>query len=132
MNKRLKDKELLVYRGSCFTIEWYYSPSGKSKAFDYYQKLAPAQRRKFLMLTKRLADSGKIYDETKFRNEGNKIYAFKPKPDRFLYFFIKGNKVIITNAFKKKTNKLPDKEKKKAISFMKSYKQRINKGEYYE
>jgi len=30
---------------------------------------------------------GKIFDITKFRNEGDGIYAFKPQPDRFLSFF---------------------------------------------
>ncbi len=54
------------------------------------------------MLFKRMGDFGIINDKTKFRNEGDKIYAFKSQPNRFLSFFIEGRKIIVTNAFKKK------------------------------
>lgn len=48
-----------------------------------------------------MADFGKINDITKFRNEGDTIFAFKPQPERFLSFFVKDNKIIVTNTFKK-------------------------------
>jgi len=40
--------------------------------------------------------------------------------------------VIITNAFHKKTPKLPPGEKDKAMKAMKNYIERIQKGTYYE
>ena len=46
--------------------------------------------------------------------EEDGIWAFKPKPDRFLSFFTSGKKIIITNAFEKKCQKLPPAEKEKA------------------
>ncbi|MBS0629332.1 MAG: type II toxin-antitoxin system RelE/ParE family toxin [Verrucomicrobia bacterium] len=58
---------------------------------------------------------GKIFDQTKFRNEADKIYAFKPQPDRYLCFFFRGKKIIVTNAFTKKTQKLPEGEKELAV-----------------
>lgn len=58
-----------------------------------------------------MGEQGKIFDETKFRNEGDKIYAFKPQPDRYLCFFFQGKKIIVTNAFIKKL-KNSHKEKK--------------------
>jgi hypothetical protein len=79
-----------------------------------------------------MADFGKINDFTKFRNEGDEIYAFKPKPDRFLCFFFKGNKIIITNAFEKREDKLPKTEKERALQAKESYYKRVLKGEYYE
>jgi phage-related protein len=79
------------------------------------------QKRKFLILVKRMGDFGKIFDKTKFRNEGDGIYAFKPQPDRFLSFFTKGKKMIVTNAFYKKTDKLPRNEKDLAIKSMRDY-----------
>jgi hypothetical protein len=63
-----------------------------------------------------MAHMGKIRNETKFRNEEDGIYAFKPKPDRFLCFFFSGKKIIVTNAFEKRQDKLPLEEKKKSSS----------------
>jgi hypothetical protein len=48
------------------------------------------------MLFKRIGDFGKISDITKFRNEGGKIFAFKPQPDRFLSFFVTSQKIRAT------------------------------------
>jgi hypothetical protein len=79
-----------------------------------------------------MGDIGKISDQTKFRNEGDKIYAFKPQPHRFLSFFVEGKKVIITNAFWKKQDKLPQGEKDRAVNSMNLYRQRIKEGTYYE
>jgi len=79
-----------------------------------------------------MGDSGKISDRTKFTYEGDQIYAFKPQPERFLCFFIKGQKIIITNGFTKKQQKLPKNEKEKALKFKESYQQRVKEGVYYE
>lgn len=68
-----------------------------------------------------MGDFGKIIDVTKFRNENDGIYAFKPQPDRYLCFFIKGKKIIVTNAFRKTCKKLPKKEKDTAIKCRNDY-----------
>lgn len=78
-----------------------------------------------------MGDVGKINDKTKFNNEGDKIYAFKPQPERFLCFFVKGKKIIVTNAFKKKTQKLPKDEKEKALKYKTEYEKRRNEERYY-
>jgi len=125
-------KTYVAYLGSEFTIEWYYSEKGESQALDYYLQLDDSDRRKVLILFRIMGDIGKIHDETKFRNEGDKIYAFKPKPHRFLSFSVAGKKIIVTNAFWKKQDKLPESEKKTALSCMESYKKRTKEGRYYE
>lgn len=125
-------REYIAYEGEKFTIEWYYSPDGKSQALDYYVSLDRCQRMKVLYLLKLMGDLGKINDITKFRNEGDQIYAFKPKPDRFLCFFACKGKIIITNAFCKKQHKLPKVEKEKALLAKGSYDVRLKKGTYYE
>ncbi len=73
-----------------------------------------------------------IQNKTIFRNEADGIYAFKPKPDRFLCFFFKGKKIIVTNAFKKKQDKLPKQEKDRALARRADYEARVKKGIYYE
>lgn len=125
-------KEYISYAGPEFTIEWYYSSNGESQALEYYRELNTGDRIKVLKLFKMMGDIGKISDETKFRNEGEKIYAFKPQPHRFLSFFVSGKKIVVTNAFSKKQNKLPPGQKRKALDCMKSYKERVKEGTYYE
>ena len=70
------------------------------------------------MLFKRIGDFSKISNITKFRNEGEKIFPFKPQPDRFLSFFYVGKKILVTNGFRKKTQKLPKNEKNLALKRM--------------
>ncbi len=127
----IKDKEYIVYQGSEYIIEWYFDQKGISKSFNYYQKLDKARRIQLLKLVKRLGDIGKIYNKELFRNEGEKIFAFKPKPDRYLCFFYTEKKVIITNAFTKKSQKIPKEEKEKAIKSMNDYQKRVEEGGYY-
>ena len=125
-------KEYLIYVGSAFQLEWYIDSNGKSEAQEYFEALPEKQQLRFLYLVKRIGDFGKITNKELFRNEGNKIYAFKPQPDRFLCFFFTGQKIIVTNAFQKKQQKLPRQEKEKALKYMKDYIERNEQGTYYE
>ena len=109
-------ENLIAYEGKYFTLEWYQDDKGKSQAQKYYAKLTTNQRFKVIALFARMANIGEIKNITKFRNEGDKIFSFKPQPDRFLCFFVKDKKIIITNAFRKKTTKLPASEKKIAMA----------------
>ena len=124
--------EYIAYKGTAFTIEWYFDEGLESQALTYFENLSPQQQDKLLYLFKRMGDFGKISDITKFRFEEDKIYAFKPQPDRFLCFFYTGKKIIVTNAFYKKTDKLPKSEKLAALKHKDDYELRVKKGEYYE
>jgi len=128
MNKKC---EYVAYDGACFTIEWYFDAKGQSQALDYYQSLNDDDRVKVLKLFKRMGDGGEIKNKTKFMYEGDKFYAFKPQPDRFLCFFYDGQRVIVTNAFRKKQQKLPKNEKTKALKIHDDYIFRLKTGEYY-
>jgi phage-related protein len=103
------------------TVEGY---NMVSKVYDYFLRTTQEQKRKFLILIKRMGDFGKIFDKTKFRNEGDGIYAFKPQPNRFLSFFTRDKKIIVANAFCKKTDKLPRNEKDLALKLMQDYLER--------
>ena len=102
----MDNNSCLIYQGIMFTLDWYYDKNGKSVAKDYYLLSSEEIQKKFLVLVKRMGDFGKIFDKTKFRNEGDGIYAFKPQPDRFLSFFTDEKKIIVTNGFKKKNRKI--------------------------
>lgn len=129
MNKK---RELVAYEGESFTIEWYFDAKDSSEALEYYNSLNKAERIQLLKLLKRMGDNGEIKDKTKFRSERDKIYAFKPQPDRFLCFFYEGKKIVITNGFRKKQQKLPLNEKDKALKNRNDYINRVERGDYYE
>ncbi|TAL61755.1 MAG: type II toxin-antitoxin system RelE/ParE family toxin [Legionella sp.] len=129
MNNRI---EYIAYEGNEYTIEWYFDAKQHSEALDYYKWLNKDEKIQLLKLLKRMGDAGIIKDITKFRSEGDKIYAFKPQPDRFLCFFYEGKKIIITNGFRKKQAKLPVQEKENALNKRDDYTNRIKTGDYYD
>ena len=123
--------EYIAYRGQAFQIEWYVSESGSSQALEYAEALGRGEKVKLANLLKVMGDIGYIQNKEKFRNEGDKIFAFKPQPHRFLCFFVEGRKIIITNAFQKKQKKLSKGQKDKALKARKDYQNRVQKGTYY-
>lgn len=125
-------KQYIAYKGSEFTIEWYYDSKGQALALEFFKKQSKDKQRKLLNLFRLIGEQGKIFDTTKIRNEGDKIYAFKPQPDRYLCFFFREKKIIITNAFTKKIQKLPRAEKEFALKAHQSYEKRIKEKTYYE
>ena len=125
-------KEYVAYRGEKFTIEWYYNEKNESQPLDFFNTLIPVEQQKFFHLLKRMGDFGFISDKTKFRNEDDGIYAFKPQPNRFLSFFYEGSKIIITNAFMKKSQKLKKQDKDCAIKARNDYTKRVKEGTYYD
>ena len=127
-----KSYEYIAFAGERFLIEWSFDSKGNSIALDYFESLNEDEQIKLLNLFELMGNIGAIKNETKFRNEGEKIYAFKPQPHRFLCFFFTGQKIIVTNAFHKKTDKLPIKEKDRALKIKENYESRISSGDYYE
>lgn len=132
MKETLRDKEYLIYEGQEYTIEWYHNSNGNSQAKKYFDNLDRASKLDAFILFKIMGDVGKILNIQKFRHEGDQIYAFKPKPHRFLCFFFSGRKIIVTNGFVKKQDKLVPHEKKKAQDCKSDYESRVKKGIYYE
>jgi mRNA-degrading endonuclease RelE of RelBE toxin-antitoxin system len=124
-------KQQIAYEGQAFVIEWFFDQEMKSQALEYFLKLTDDRQDQVLKLFKLMGDRGRINNITKFRNEGNRIYAFKPQPDRFLCFFCKGKKIVVTTAFEKKQDKLPPSEKEKALLAKKNYETRVEEGTYY-
>jgi len=125
-------KQYIAYEGDEFTIEWYFDDRGNSYALEYFDSLPTERKKKVLHLFKLMGDVGKIYNEEKFRYEGDQLYAFKPAPDRFLCFFFDGAKIIVVSAYEKKMAKMPVREKDRALKAKKDYEERSKKGKYYD
>ena len=122
----------IAFDGEQFRIEWYVDATGHSQPLEFAEEMAKEYVAKFAQLLKVMGEVGMIRNTTKFRYEGDKIYAFKPQPYRFLCFFTEGRRLIITNGFYKKTDKLPDSEKKRALESREDYLKRVQTGDYYE
>jgi len=125
-------KDFIAYDGEELTLEWYFDERDKSLALDYFEDLPDKRKDRIYYLFRWLGGSGKIINKKKFRHEGDKIYALKVSQDRFLCFFFDGARVIITNAYQKKSAKMPMKEKDRALRARDSYIKRCKKGTYYE
>ncbi len=125
-------REHILYKGTKFTIEWYCGPNGKSQARDYFEKLNRIQKIKFLRLVEVMGKMGVIRNRQSFNSEGDGLYVFKPQPDRFLCFFYVGKKIVVTNAFHKKTQKLPKQERERALKHREDYEMRVRDNLYYE
>ena len=69
-------KNCVAYRGPAFVVEWYYDSASKSPALDYFLELNEERQDQVLKLFKLMGDRGQIHNITKFRNEGDGIYAF--------------------------------------------------------
>lgn len=132
MGQDKRKKEFIAYGGEHFTIEWYYDDKGKSQALEYFEQLDEKRQDKVFYLFRRMGDHGEIKDTTKFRNEEDGVFAFKPQPDRFLCFFVKGNKIIVTNAFEKRQDKLDRAQKNRALAYKSDYEARVKQEKYYD
>lgn len=88
---------------------------------------------KLAAFVKLIADKGILYDEQKFKivDKKDRIYEFKPVGYRFFNFFYTGGKIIITNGYAKKSQKVDKKELRRAINLKKDYVQRTTGGKYY-
>lgn len=125
-------KDYIAWDGELYTIEWYYNTNNKSPAKEYFEDLSVKSKDNLFKLFIKIAAHGSIFDKRKFNFEGDKIFAFKPQPDRFLCFFFEGSKIIVTNAFEKKQDKLPLREKEKALKYKEDYTKRVRGGTYYD
>ena len=116
-------KKFLIYAGKYYSVYFHAGEKESSKVYDYFEQCDSLTQANLLFLIKRISDTKIIYDKTKFRIEDkkNKIYAFKPKQERFFCFFFSGKTIIITSAYRKKRQKLDRRELEKAIRIRDQY-----------
>lgn len=128
-----KKEEYIFYRGEKFQVEFYFTEAGKMPAKEYLEEAALDIKVKLAALVKYIAEQGKVFDITKFRvvDSKEKIYEFKPLQYRFFNFFYEGRKIIITNGYMKKSQKVSKKDLERARDIKKDYTYRAKEGSYY-
>ena len=134
-----KREDYIHYEGQRLTAEWYYTVNGNVPGFDYYRDLSRQDRVRLDQIIKHLCDSpfGTILPISLYRVEDrqNKIYALKPRDERFFNFTTEGSKIIITNAYHKHSQQMTKADMeclKIAVAYRHDYLKRLKEGTYYE
>lgn len=133
-----KCEDVLYYEGKTFMVEWYYTQDGKLPGLQYYQSMREGEQERLDYMVKYMADSpiGTTLPKVMYRVEDkkNKIYAFKPAEHRFFNFTTQGRRIIITNAYRKHSQKMTRQDLEKlrvAGNHRTDYLRRMKEGTYY-
>jgi len=116
-----------------FEVEFYEKESGECPIQDFINELPLKLQAKLLVDLKKLQLNGSLLREplSKFLEDG--IFELRTKLAtniiRTLYFFEIDKKIIITNGFKKKTQKTPKKQIEIAKEYRKDYFRQAKKKE---
>lgn len=131
--------DVLIHPGRYLTAEWYYTVEGKIPARDYYAALGETDQDRFDDMIRYFCETkpGTLLPKTLYRIEdhANKIYALKPRDERFFNFTTAGAKVIITNAYHKHSQQMTKADLehlKLAVRCKNDYLTRVKGGSYYE
>jgi len=132
-------EEYLYYEGASFRVEWYYTEDGRMPGLDYYRALGGIDQERLDCLGRYLADSpiGVRLPMTLYRIEDrqNGIYAFKARDERFFNFMAEGGRILITNAYRKHSQKMSASDIEKlryAARCREDFLRRLREGTYYE
>jgi hypothetical protein len=103
--------------GKSANIFVYVNQRGDSPAHSFIESLDKHNKIKIVRYINEFAYRGKIRNETKFRCEGNPIYAFKSDNARVLCFYLRSGikrTLVLTHGYPKNKPKLPKTEWQKA------------------
>ena len=117
----------LVYDGAVFRVEFYVAPGGAAPAEVWLEQLPLVSQQKFAALFACMGDTGKIWNERKFKHltETDQIFEFKVEADRILCFFFIGRRLILTHGFRKAGDKTPKREIDRAEACKKYFEGRV-------
>ena len=94
-----------------FTVEFYEMEDGRQPAREFLLSLDKKMRAKLLHRIVLLRDNGTALREPYSKPIGDGIFelrtVFSSNITRVLYFFYRGQTIILTNGFIKKTQKTP-------------------------
>lgn len=108
-----------------FTVEYYIRYDGSCPTQEFMESLDRKMRAKLLRLQLMLEQNGNSLTEpySKYLEDG--IFELRAQQGnnivRVLYFFVVGQKIIITNGFIKKTQKTPKRELQLAKKYRAEY-----------
>ena len=111
-----------------FSVEFYELPNGKVPVAEFIKSLDAKMRVKAVDSISILEEYGTKLREPYSKALGDGIFELRIKfasdITRIFYFFYVDNKIVLTNGFIKKTNKLPVGELDKAKKYRADYERR--------
>jgi hypothetical protein len=138
-DRRPKPEDFVFYDGVTLRVEWHYASDGRMPARECFFSLPLLDQERLEKMVEFFADApiGTRLARSAYRIEDpvNKIYAFKPRDERYFSFITDERRIIITNAYRKHSQKMDktDLEKLKiAVARRRDYLHRIAAGTYYE
>lgn len=117
--RRDADRPVAV-RGSLRTIEYAVCANGSMPAKGFIEGLVESDQRKMATLFVRMANHGDVPNHKQFKSVRAKIFEFKKHQIR-VFCFRKGDCWLLTNGYKKKTNKLDQREVNRAERIMREH-----------
>jgi hypothetical protein len=94
-------------------------------AYEFFQGLSPGDQAKVTALFQRLADTGRIVNDEKFKNlggragsEGRQLYEFKSFQIRLIGDFRPGKRFIVAEGVRKKKDDLPKSAIQRALQVL--------------
>ena len=116
-----------------FEIIFYKKADGTEPAKDFILSLDVKMRAKIFRTIEMLKKNGNRLREPESKQLDDGIMELRAKVgtdiSRVLYFFVVGQKAVLTNGFIKKTQKTPQSEIERAKRYRADYLSRYGKGE---
>ena len=113
-------------------VDWAVDASGKAPALDFFRGLSDRDAAKVEALFRRLADSGRMTNEEKFKKlesrQGLAIWEIKSFQLRFLGGFVPGKRFLVAHAVRKKSDKHRPSDVKKAVRILSEHASRQAEG----
>ena len=111
-----------------YTVEYYETEDGTRPAEDFILAQDTKMRAKLLTMLAVLEEKGPALREPYSKPLGDGIFEVRAKQSsditRVLYFFVVGQKAILTNGFVKKTARTPPAEIERAKRYRADYQSR--------
>ncbi len=111
-----------------FEIEYYTLPDGRKPVKEFLDSLPTKMKAKAIYSLSILEEMGNALREPYSKSMGDGLFElriqFSNDITRLFYFFVIGNKIIVTNGFIKKRQKTPPEEIKRAREYKADYERR--------
>ena len=108
---------------------YYFDEKGGNPVWEFILALPPDEREKCFEYIAYLEEMGEQVRRPVGDYLGQKLYELRPKRIRVLYFFMFKDYAVLVHAFQKKTNAIPVREIKIALTRMNDFIARFQRGQ---
>ena len=109
-------------------VLYYLDGEERNPVLREIRKLVPQERRKVAAYVTLLQQEGEQLRRPAADYIGDKLYELRPGAHRVLYFFFLKNNAVLLHLFRKRSDRLPDWEKRVALSRMADLMRRSKQG----